>query len=1153
DAYYWKLIADFIGPQSGEGLELEKAPCKNRLLIQVGLMREDNNFSWIAIVDWLQKIFPSHHSADFRRLIERGIATTLSLGSEARLTFLESDVNFNFVGPICDSIGVEREHLLEMRDFSEQGQSIEVTNGLILELSNFATREKIAPIVLVTWLRNFNPEFCKNGDIQKAYTNLRPKIKKLKLHYRKYDTRSHRRNAAMENLLQSPFELVQKRKPREHFFVKKRMKRDDTINYEKVIIKEEYESYEISQGEGSEMNSGAIKQLIVREHGGREKELDISNGRRDNSNKKGEALTLLDIAMVSVHKLSSVYGGKNKACMQISLDLLKNQYTLMCREHPAMAEFERKLDSHCEDHSLACPVVFLNHNANFLVDVHDAIEQQIMSFEKEIILSAGEKLGRDKLPKFKNFVNLSESATSRYIHMACDILNSCAPGTHNYRINTGSPSSFVCVLAIVYCKILGPYWQLLKSGGEYSRFSQHILQLYQRFLDWSKDPSTMLEPEGATNVFLQFPLQEKTYKGVFHYCGQWHTNRDLIRTSLKRMVKVIAGVTEEHLKDFLPGGTFSQAASPELSSRLVSCTFSILMAEYPFGSADPYKKKIPHKSSKHSSYKDLSSDSSEVNDDGSSSSDSSSDSSGRQAKKNTPTEQKDDSQQLKKVSKRRTVGKKERVEIMDRDYIIATVNRNGGPCKTQQDVDKMLLRFDGKSRAEKREAVRCEILYQKMILHNADPNLYCVFNNSTQMVMKLKLALPRIKPGYSLVFWAGGRGTMWGSWWSGAAVTHGLVALFAMGSWISVNSLWVELPVVVRVLPEAWNLPAYLSVLIAFGNLGPIAVTITHHCAPGRLNERLIIHGIQVLAVVASALLAVFWSHTVTIGGEGRSLPFLLFTFMLSLVCCTSNVTFLPFMFRYPSQYIRTFFIGQGLSALFPCIVALGQGAAKLECKTMNGTVTPVYEETFPAQNFFWFLCTMLTISFLSFWALTRRQMESQEGAAPQEADDATAKNGEETHPLQKRRDTGSFSCLPYGNMTFHLSVVLGNMANPLACFLAMFVILRSSTGLGFVSLAGGVFAAYLMALAALSPCPPLLGNPAGIPLVVISWIIFTGLFSYLKVVIGTLLHEAGHAALLWCGISIQAGSLIGALTMFPLVNVYHLFTRAHECVDNCS
>lgn len=50
---------------------------------------------------------------------------------------------------------------------------------------------------------------------------------------------------------------------------------------------------------------------------------------------------------------------------------------------------------------------------------------------------------------------------------------------------------------------------------------------------------------------------------------------------------------------------------------------------------------------------------------------------------------------------------------------------------------------------------------------------------------------------------------MSGSWWSGTALTHGLVALFAMGSWVSVNSLWVELPVIVGVLPEGqW--PVYL-------------------------------------------------------------------------------------------------------------------------------------------------------------------------------------------------------------------------------------------------------------------------------------------------------------------------------------------------------
>lgn len=277
--------------------------------------------------------------------------------------------------------------------------------------------------------------------------------------------------------------------------------------------------------------------------------------------------------------------------------------------------------------------------------------------------------------------------------------------------------------------------------------------------------------------------------------------------------------------------------------------------------------------------------------------------------------------------------------------------------------------------------------------------------------------------------------------------------------------------------------------LIAFGNLGPIAVTITHHCAPGRLNERVVIHCIQILAVVASAFLAIFWSHTVTIAGEERSLPFLIFTFVLAFVCCTSNVTFLPFMFSYPPRYIRTFFIGQGLSALFPCIVALGQGVSKLECKTVNDTVVPHYlKESFPAQNFFWFLFVMLFISALSFLALTRRQTTSEQYAPSQEPDNTVVtKNGEETHPLNNGGtpvsedqvqvvvpppapqtfwtrhniyllallavsnaltngvlpSIQSFSCLPYSSMTFHLSVVLGNIANPLACFLAMFFVMR--------------------------------------------------------------------------------------------------------------
>lgn len=746
-------------------------------------------------------------------MIETGIATTLSLGSDARLAFLESYVNFNFVGPICDSIGVERVHLLNMSDFSERAQSIEVTNGLILELSNFATREKIAPIVLVTWLRNFNTEFCKDGNTQKAYKALRSKIKKLKLYHHNCENRSQRRNAVMENLLQSPFELVVKKEDARRCVVKKRVRKDD-LPYERMIIKEEEESYEIMPVEESKMYRGT-KKIMLKESDSvcdaNDEDLEAEPGGDKTSVNHGEALNLLDIAMLSVEKLSSVYNGKNTACKQVSMVLLKNQYALTCKEHPAMEEFEKKLNLLSENISLVSPVVFLHANANFLVDLHDAVEKQIMAFEKEITESTGQKLGRDRLPEFKNFVNMSESATARYINMACDILSPRTSGKRSYRrhwvafcdeknnpsrlaanasnrfksyfetsaglihhhkeiplffsdllsLNDTCPNvvlaslaadandsviqTLVCVLAIVYCKILGPYWQLLKSVGEYSLFSQYVLCLYQKFLNWSKDPSTLLEPEGAINVFLQCPLQEKTFAGVFQYCSQWHANGDLIRTCLKRVIKTIAAVSEEHLKDFLPGGTFSEVPSPDLSLQLGSCTFSVLMADYPFSFVEE-KKTV--KSSKQLSQKHLLSSSS--------SSDSSQEGSSDNSFDDTTSLHSPDLTNGSKYEKKgkeplKRKAKKEVFENMDKDYIIATVEKNGGPCKSQQDVDKLMLRFDGKSRVERREGIRCEILYQKMVLNNTDPNLNCAFANFTQMGLKLKLALPRVKPGFSLV------------------------------------------------------------------------------------------------------------------------------------------------------------------------------------------------------------------------------------------------------------------------------------------------------------------------------------------------------------------------------------------------------------------
>lgn len=46
-----------------------------------------------------------------------------------------------------------------------------------------------------------------------------------------------------------------------------------------------------------------------------------------------------------------------------------------------------------------------------------------------------------------------------------------------------------------------------------------------------------------------------------------------------------------------------------------------------------------------------------------------------------------------------------------------------------------------------------------------------------------------------------------------------LAVLFGISSWISINGLWVELPMLVNELPEGWALPSYLSIIVQVSEL----------------------------------------------------------------------------------------------------------------------------------------------------------------------------------------------------------------------------------------------------------------------------------------------------------------------------------------------
>ncbi|XP_029929082.1 solute carrier family 52, riboflavin transporter, member 3-B [Myripristis murdjan] len=452
-------------------------------------------------------------------------------------------------------------------------------------------------------------------------------------------------------------------------------------------------------------------------------------------------------------------------------------------------------------------------------------------------------------------------------------------------------------------------------------------------------------------------------------------------------------------------------------------------------------------------------------------------------------------------------------------------------------------------------------------------------------------------------------------------LTHVLACLFGMGSWVAINGMWVELPLVVPEIPEYWYLPSYLTVLIQMANIGPLFITVMHRFRPGVLDERLVIYCIVGLGIIATFLLAFLWQYTVPVGGSLHSVPLLVLSFLLSVVDCTSSVTFLPFMMRLSPQYLTTYFVGEGLSGLVPALVALIQGVGVVHCQNVtaaeaanhtfdnlttgdSGELKAIYQPAnFSAQVFFLFLSAMMVVCLVAFILLNhhpavarerKSDMYFSDHLAPgkREQDLSLHVKTAEQKPMispseasrrEQRSSFGkgtysspevmfifivlawvnaltnavlpsvqSYSCLPYGNKAYHLAATLAAVANPMACFIAMFIPIRSLIFMGVLTVTGTAFGAYIMAMAALSPCPLLVYSPTGTVVIVMAWILFVLTLSYVKVIIGVILRDEGHSALVWCGAVVQLGSMLGALSMFPLVNVYGLFKSGDPCNTRC-
>lgn len=337
-----------------------------------------------------------------------------------------------------------------------------------------------------------------------------------------------------------------------------------------------------------------------------------------------------------------------------------------------------------------------------------------------------------------------------------------------------------------------------------------------------------------------------------------------------------------------------------------------------------------------------------------------------------------------------------------------------------------------------------------------------------------------------------------------------LMACWGLGTWLGVNGLYVQLPLLVERLPEQWALPASMALAVQLANVGLLAYALLRRLRP-RASDAPYIYALLVIGTLALVINAFTYTRTATVGATERSVAFLSLTFFAALVGCTSSVLFYPYLRHFRDVYLATYLVGEGLSGFIPSILALIQGVGGApECvSTGNGTVAAVYPPArFDTSVFLLILGGLSAVSLVSFTAVDNCSAFRSERVAPA----AAAKDDEATtvrESLLLPRWVGvlalmaclnalsngvlpsvqSYSCMPYGAQAYHLAVTLGAMANPAACLAGVWLRPAPARLLGGALLAAALPLAYILATALLSPAPPLHTQPVGVALIVSAFV----------------------------------------------------------------
>lgn len=352
-----------------------------------------------------------------------------------------------------------------------------------------------------------------------------------------------------------------------------------------------------------------------------------------------------------------------------------------------------------------------------------------------------------------------------------------------------------------------------------------------------------------------------------------------------------------------------------------------------------------------------------------------------------------------------------------------------------------------------------------------------------------------------------------------------LAVLFGIGSWIGVSSTYLQLPIITNTAPEGWKLSSYVDLTVQSGNIGAVTYVLYQKFASKKLYDAYVIYVTMVIACIAAFGMAFFYDKTIEIFDKPRSVFLIGFTCLFSFVACLSSVVAMPFMGRFREIYLVSYLLGQGLNGFLSSILTLIQGVGESDekCIPNNSTDSHVLTKSIPEprfgpRTFFLFVFGMVVLSTIAFKLLNSLRICRNEYAEVSVNNgnyyqyDLSERNKDNYQNLPedvRNLSRGNFiyllvtdavicfigngilpaiqpfSCLPYGNRAYHLSVTISLIANPICCFVAIFVPHFSIKWVRILTAVWFFNGSYIIFCALQSPQPPFVGLLTGELLIV--------------------------------------------------------------------